>query len=82
MKKVLKCLSIIISIGVVIGLILAFFCKNKEDDDFFESDLEDEDFDLDSDLQAVEREYVPLKKSVPEETPAEEPAEEKKDPSI
>lgn len=66
MKKVLKCLAVIVAIGAAIGLFITFFCKNKADENTFDSEREDEDFDLDSDLQAVEREYVPLKKASPE----------------
>lgn len=63
MKKVLKCLAAIAAIGAAIGLFITFLCKNKVNENSFDPDQEDEDFDLDSDLQAVEREYVPLKKA-------------------
>ena len=68
MKKFLKCLAVLIAIGAFVGVIIAFLCKNKEDEDLFDSDLDLEDEDLDSDLQAVERGYVPLKKSVSDES--------------
>lgn len=81
MKKVLKCLAVIAAIGAVTGIIIAFLCKNNADEDLFDSDREDEDFDLDSDLQAVEREYVPLKKdsSEADAKAAKEPVKEDKE---
>lgn len=63
MKKTLKWLTVIAAIGTLIGIVIVIFCKNRSADDRMDFDLEDEDFDLDSDLQAVDREYVPLKKS-------------------
>lgn len=67
MKKTLKWLAVIAAIGTIIGIIIALLCKNKDDDDTFDFEDEDEDFDLDSDLQPVERGYVPLNKTTPEE---------------
>ena len=70
MKKFLKWFLGITAVCSVIGLLIAYFCKdndNEELDDYDEYE-EDEDFDLDNDLKPVEnREYVPLNKS--EETP-------------
>lgn len=84
MKKTLKWLAALVTIGTIIGIIIAYFCKNNSDDDTFDFDLDDDDFDLDSDLQPVERGYVSLNKpsastetDEKEETPAENP-----DPSI
>lgn len=84
MKKVLKYFALIAAIGAVIGMIMTLLCKSRTDEDLFSSDPEDEDFDLDSDLQAVEREYVPLKKSDSAETVKtnETLVKEEKDPSI
>lgn len=63
MKKLLKCLAVIVAAGTIIGIFISLFCKNKADEELFDSNQEDEDFDLDSDLRAVDREYVPLKKA-------------------
>ena len=66
MKKFLKWFLGITAVCSVIGLLIAYFCKdndNEELDDYDEYE-EDEDFDLDNDLKPVEnREYVPLNKS-------------------
>ncbi len=68
MKKVIKWLSIFAVVGTVIGLAVAYFCKDSSDDlSEDETDLtEDEDFDLDADLQPAQREYVSLKKEAEE----------------
>lgn len=81
MKKYWKWILALIAVGTAAGLIIAHFVKkNKEADDLDE--FAEDDFDLDADLQPVsEREYVSLKKSVPEAedekaNDAVEPAEE------
>lgn len=66
MKKTLKWLAVIAAIGTIIGIIIALLCKNKDDDDTFDFE-DDDDFDLDSDLQPVDRGYVPLNKTTPED---------------
>ena len=72
MKKFLKWFLGITAVCSIIGLLIAYFCRdneNEELDDYDEYE-EDEDFDLDNDLKPVEnREYVPLNKS--EETTEE-----------
>lgn len=64
MKKYVKWIAVLITIGTIIGILIAFLCKNKCEEEEFNFDIDDEDdFDLDSDLQPVpEREYVPLTK--------------------
>ncbi len=63
MKKNFKWLAALIAAGTVIGLIIAYFCKKKNETSEFEDDFE-EDFDLDGDLKPVsERGYVPLNKA-------------------
>ena len=64
MKKTLKWLAALVAIGTAIGFIIAFFCKKNHEEDFFDFGLDDDDFDLDSDLQPVDREYVSLNKTV------------------
>ena len=77
MKKFLKWFLGLAAVGSVIGLVIAYFCRDTEFEDveeFDDFDEEEEDFDLDSDLQpAGDRGYVPLKRT---EEPAEEKAEE------
>lgn len=66
MKKNVKWLTALAAVGIVIGLISAFFCKKKKktsglDEDDFENE---DEFELDGDLKPVsEREYVPLNKA-------------------
>lgn len=69
MKKFLKWFLGLAAVGSAVGLIIAYFCKdrNAETAPYSEDFHEEEDFDLDSDLKPVEREYVPLKKSTSEE---------------
>lgn len=64
MKKTFKWLAVLVAIVSVIGIIVSVFCSKKEEAEIFDftSDEED-DFNLDSDLQPVEREYVPLNQS-------------------
>lgn len=73
MKKTLKWLAGILAVGTVVGVIIAYFCKEgKNEDEDFRFDCDDDEFDLDSDLQPVsERGYVSLKKS-DDDTSAEE----------
>ena len=63
MKKCMKYFLILLAIGAILGLVLAYFCKLNNED--WEVDLaeNEDDFELDEDLQAVEREYVPLQKA-------------------
>ncbi len=77
MKKNFKWLAALIAAGTVIGLIIAYFCKKKNETFEFEDDFE-EDFDLDGDLKPVsERGYVPLNKAAdPSAQKAEEEPEE------
>ena len=66
MKKFLKWFLSITAVCSVIGLLIAYFCKDNENDelDDFDDYEDDEDFDLDNDLKPVEnREYVPLNKT-------------------
>ena len=81
MKKFLKWFLGITAACSVIGLLIAYFCKDNDNEDFDDMDddfEEEDDFDLDNDLKPVEnREYVPLNKT--EETPAEEPDVEAKE---
>lgn len=93
MKKSLKWLGGLALVGTAAGLITAYFCKQKDSDEDWDDELdfaEDEDFDLDSDLKPIDREYVSLnktaseKENISEETPAAEskedaPAEESKE---
>lgn len=69
MKKFLKWFLGLAAVGSAVGLIIAYFCKDRhtETSPYSETFCEEEDFDLDSDLKPVEREYVPLKKITPEE---------------
>lgn len=74
----MKWFGIFAVIGTVIGLAVAYFCKNNSDElDENETDFaEDEDFDLDADLQPAEREYVSLKKESEKPSKADEEASE------
>ena len=72
-KKWSKFLLALAGIGAAIGIGIAFFKKKQhtlDDNSEFSDDFEDEDFDLDNDLQPVDREYVDLNagKVSPEET--------------
>ena len=71
MKKFLKWLAAILAVGSVVGIVIAYLCKeSKDEDEDFRFDCDDDDFDLDSDLQPVsERGYVSLKKSGAETEP-------------
>ncbi len=76
MKKNFKWLAALAVVGTIIGIIIAYFCKKKnESSEFDEDDFEDEDdFDLDGDLKPVsERGYVPLNKSADSSAQKEEP---------
>ena len=79
MKKFLKWLAAILAVGSVVGIVIAYLCKeSKDEDEDFRFDCDDDDFDLDSDLQPVsERGYVSLKKSGAETEPAAAEAEDK-----
>ena len=68
MKKFLKWLAAILAVGSVVGIVIAYLCKeSKDEDEDFRFDCDD---DLDSDLQPVsERGYVSLKKSGAETEP-------------
>ncbi len=81
MKKLAKWFSIFAVIGAAIGLIVAYFFKNRSDSvDETESDLtEDEDFDLDADLQPAGREYVSLNRNSEEASAAKDETPEKAD---
>ena len=63
MKKCVKYFLILLAIGAILGLVLAYFCKLNNED--WETDFEEteDDFELDEDLQAAQREYVPLNKA-------------------
>ena len=80
MKKFLKWFLGITAVCSVVGLLIAYFCKDNENEemDDYEDYEEDDDFDIDNDLKPVEnREYVPLNKSEEaEEAVAPETAEE------
>ena len=83
MKKFLKWFLGITAVCSVIGLLIAFFCKDNENEEMDDYDdyEEDDDFDLDNDLKPVEnREYVPLnktdEKTVEDEVEETEPVEE------
>lgn len=81
MKKFLKWFLGITAVCSVIGLLIAYFCKDNENDELDDYDdyEEDDDFDLDNDLKPVEnREYVPLNKSEekPDETKESEETDE------
>ena len=90
MKKFLKWLAAILAVGSVVGIVIAYLCKeSKDEDEDFRFDCDDDDFDLDSDLQPVsERGYVSLKKSgtetepVAEEALADDPKEPEEDASV
>lgn len=76
MKKNIKWLTALAVVGTIIGIIIAYFCKKKnESSEFDEDDFEDgDDFDLDGDLKPVsERGYVPLNKSADLSAQKEEP---------
>ena len=63
MKKFLKWFLGLAAVGTAIGLIIAYFCK----------DSEEEDFDLDNDLKPVsERGYVHLNKAASDTAHTEE----------
>ena len=74
MKKFLKWFLGITAACSVIGLLLAYFLKDNDTDDFDDMDddfEEEDDFDLDNDLKPVEnRQYFPLIKT--EEVQAKE----------
>ena len=72
MKKYVKWLLGAAAIGSSIGLIIAHFCKkSKKDNNEETAAMEEEDFDLDSDLKpSSERGYVSLNKT--QETANEE----------
>jgi len=63
MKKCVKYFLVLLAIGAILGLVLAYFCKLNNED--WETDFEEkeDDFELDEDLQATQREYVPLNKT-------------------
>ncbi|RGC72821.1 hypothetical protein DW655_06020 [Lachnospiraceae bacterium AM23-2LB] len=71
MKKFLKWLAAILAVGSVVGIVIAYLCKeSKDEDEDFRFNCDDDDYDLDSDLQPVsERGYVSLKKSGAETEP-------------
>lgn len=81
MKKFLKWFIALAAIGSAVGLIIAYFCKGRCSDDCHDNgqDTEEEDFDLDSDLQPADREYVPLHRTADSvsDTPAAEAEENK-----
>lgn len=72
MKKYVKWLLGAAAVGSSIGLIIAHFCKNSKKHDSEESAaMEEDDFDLDSDLKpSSDRGYVSLNKT--QESPEEE----------
>lgn len=63
MKKTWKRLAIVTAVGAAIGLVIAYFSKNRCEEEVTYDFDDNEDFDLDSDLQPVERGYVSLNKS-------------------
>ena len=67
MAKWIKKLLGLAAIGSAAAGLVYYFKKSKKDEG---DDFEDEDFDLDNDLQPVDREYVDLNagKVSPEET--------------
>ena len=75
MKKYVKWLLGAAAIGSSIGLIIAHFCKNSKRHNSEETAaMEEEDFDLDSDLKpSSERGYVSLNKT--QENPEEKTAD-------
>ena len=83
MKKFLKWFLGITAACSVVGLLIAYFCRDNENDELDDYDdyEDDEDFDLDNDLKPVEnREYVPLNKTEDSEAKVEtEEAEEVKE---
>lgn len=72
MKKFFKRLTVLAVLGTIAGLLASYFRKTHADTDSTSGHaMDDEEFDLDTDLQPVSgREYVPLKKA--EETPADD----------
>jgi len=67
MSKCVKALLITIAVIAIIAGVIYFItkktgCCELEDDEFF-----DDDFDLDEDLKAADREYVPLNKAAVDE---------------
>ncbi len=81
MKKYLKWFVSLAAIGSAIGLIIAYFCKDRHADSDSDSAVltEDEDFDLDSDLKPVtERGYVPLNR--PYTTEPSDESDDKEEP--
>jgi len=67
MRKCIKYFLILLAIGAILGLVLAYFCKLNNEDWEIDFEEKEEDFELDEDLQAAEREYVPLHKTSEEE---------------
>ena len=66
MKKFLKWFLGLAAVGTLIGLIIAYFCKDSDAVSEYDctEDTEEDDFDLDSDLKPVsERGYVHLNKA-------------------
>lgn len=89
MKKNFKWLAALAVVGTIIGIIIAYFCKKKNEASEFEDDeFEDEDdFDLDGDLKPVSgRGYVPLNKAADparkEDAESGEDAEEEKEDTV
>ncbi|MDY4170630.1 MAG: hypothetical protein SOY20_12120 [[Ruminococcus] gnavus] len=80
MKKFLKWLLGLAAVGTAIGLIIAYFCKDSDTVSEYDctEDMEEEDFDLDSDLKPVsERGYVHLNKTAADAADVpEEPSKE------
>lgn len=69
MKKKIKWFAIFAAIGTAIGLVIAYLCKDNSEEETFDFDVDDDDLNLDSDLQPVERGYVSLNKGSEEVAP-------------
>ena len=82
MAKWMKKLLGLAAIGSAAAGLVYYFKKSKKDEaEYFNDDFEDEDFDLDNDLQPIDRGYVDLNagKASPEEADDAEETEEAED---
>ena len=77
MKKFLKWLAAILAVGSVVGIVIAYLCKeSKDEDEDFRFDCDDDDFDL-LRLPAGFRRVHASEKSGAETEPAAAEAEDK-----